>query len=153
MLLIVLCFFMQSQAHGGQECNTFTAYVLSKKGKATSDVAYNPEDGPEAFSNPAAYQRIHEYTAMVKEVHGPEYDPSTEEIDTDVLMRVGGGKKHGRYYIADSAIDPTTTPTLSQIRARSTDSSPVIRPRMPTSYSRIQQLEEETRQMKVLSID
>ena len=27
-------------------------------------------------------------------------------------MRVGGGKKHGRYWIGDSTLDTTSTPTL-----------------------------------------
>jgi hypothetical protein len=40
---------------------------------------------------------LSEYTAMPKEVHAPDYDPRTEDIDIDVLMRVGGGKMHGRY--------------------------------------------------------
>jgi hypothetical protein len=70
---------------------------MAHKGKATSDVTYNPDDRPEAYTNPAVYSRLHDYTAMVQEVYGPEYDPSTEQIDPDVLMRVGGGKRHGRY--------------------------------------------------------
>jgi len=28
-------------------------------------------------------------------------------------MRVGGGKKHGRYWLGDGIIDTTTTPSLS----------------------------------------
>jgi hypothetical protein len=78
---------------------------MAHKGKATSNITYNPDDGPEAYSNTAVYNRLHDYTAMAQEVHGPEYDPSTEQIDPDVLMRVGGGKRHGRYWIADGAID------------------------------------------------
>jgi hypothetical protein len=70
---------------------------MAHKGKATSDVTYNPDDGPEAYTNPVVYSRLHDYTAMAQEVHGPDYDPSTEPIDPDVLMRVGGGKRHGRY--------------------------------------------------------
>jgi hypothetical protein len=69
---------------------------MAHKGKATSDVTYNPDDGPEAYNNPVVYSRLHYYTAMAQEVHGPEYDSRTEQIDTDVLMRVGGGKRHGR---------------------------------------------------------
>jgi hypothetical protein len=68
---------------------------MAHKGKATSDVTYNPDDGAEAYTNPAVYSRLHDYTAMEQEVHGPDYDPSTEPIDPDVLMRVGGGKRHG----------------------------------------------------------
>jgi hypothetical protein len=66
---------------------------------------------------------------MAQEVHATEYDPSTEQIDPDVLMRVGGGKRHGRYWIADGTIDSSSTPTLFQVRGRSTGSSPAIRPR------------------------
>jgi hypothetical protein len=60
---------------------------MAHKGKATSDVTYNPDDGSEAYSNPTVYSRLHDYTAMALEVHGPEYDPSTKQIDPDVLMR------------------------------------------------------------------
>ena len=60
---------------------------MAHKGKATSDITYNPDDGPEAYTNPAVYSRLHDYTAMAQEVHGPDYDPSTEPIDPDVLMR------------------------------------------------------------------
>jgi hypothetical protein len=96
------------------------------QGKATSDVTYNPEDGPEAYSNPTVYNRLSEYTAMAQEVRGPDYDLRTENIDGDVLMKVGGGKRHGRYWIADGAIDSSSTPTLSHVRARTMSSSPAI---------------------------
>ncbi|KAL5647207.1 hypothetical protein ACJX0J_041562, partial [Zea mays] len=132
-----------SAAHGGAPCSTFSAYAMAHKGKATSDVTYNPDDGPEAYTNPAIHSRLSEYTAMAKEVHGPDYDPRTEDIDGDVLMRVGGGKRHGRYWIADGAIDSSSTPTLSQVRARSTSASPAIRPRQDTSQHRIQQLQTQ----------
>jgi hypothetical protein len=78
---------------------------------------------------------------MAQEVHGLDYDLRIEDIYPDVLMRVGGGKRHGRYWIADRAIDLSSTPTLSKVRARSTSSSPAIRPRQDSSHHRIQQLE------------
>jgi hypothetical protein len=93
---------------------------MAHKGKAMSDVTYNPEDGPEAYNNPTIHSRLNEYTAMAKEVHGLEYDPRTEDIDRDVLMRFEGGKMHERYWIAYGAIDLSSTPTLSQVRARGT---------------------------------
>jgi hypothetical protein len=103
---------------------------MTHKGKATSDITYNPDDGPEAYSNPAVYsRRLHDYTTVAQEVHGPKYDPRTEQIDPDVLMRVGGDKRHGRYWIADGEIDSSSTPTLPQVRARSTGSSLPIRHR------------------------
>jgi hypothetical protein len=68
---------------------------MAHKGKTTFDVTYNPDDGPEAYNNPAVYIHLHGYTTMAQEVYGPEYDLRTEQIDPDVLMRVGGGKRHG----------------------------------------------------------
>lgn len=118
-----------SVSHGGQTCSIFKAFVMSHKAKATSDVNYNPEDGPEAYNNGTIHSRLSEYTSMAREVHGSEYDPSTEELDAEVVMRVGGGKKHGRYWICDGAIDSAATPSLSQIRTSSTGASPAIRPR------------------------
>jgi hypothetical protein len=70
---------------------------MAHKGKATSDVTYNPDDGPEAYINPAVYSRLHEYNTMAQEVHVLDYDPRTEDIHGYVLMRVGGGKRHGQY--------------------------------------------------------
>jgi hypothetical protein len=108
---------------------------MAHKGKATPDITCNPDDGPEAYSNPAVYNRLHEYTAMTHEVHGPNYDMRIEDIDGDVLMRVGGGKRHRRYWIVDGAINSSSTPTLSQVRARSMSSSPAIRPRQDNSHN------------------
>jgi hypothetical protein len=114
---------------------------MAHKGKATSDVSYNPDDGPEAYSNPTVYSRLSEYTAMAQEVNGPDYDLRTKDIDIDVLMRVGGGKRHVWYWIAGGEIDSSSTLTSSQVRARSTSSSPAIRPWQDSSYHRIQQLQ------------
>jgi len=58
-------------------------------------------------------------------------------------MRVGGGKKHGRYMIGDGTLDTTTIPTLSQIRVRSTSSSPAIRPRSNTTQSQMETLQAQ----------
>jgi hypothetical protein len=88
---------------------------MAHKGKPTSDVTYNPDDWPEVYRNPTVYSRLHEHIAMAQEVHGPDYDPRTEDINGDVLMRVRGGKRHGRYWIADGAIDSSFTPTLAQV--------------------------------------
>ena len=71
------------------------AYAFSHKGKATSDVAYNPEDPPLAYSNESVHSRLDGYTSMARAVHGSEYDPSTHDLDGEVVMRVGEGKKHG----------------------------------------------------------
>ena len=104
------------------------AYALAHKGKATSDVAYNSEDPPSAYSNESVHSRHDGYTSMARQVHGPEYNLSAHDLDGEVVMRVGGGKKHGRFWIGNDTIDTVSTPTLSQIRARSTSSSPTICP-------------------------
>jgi hypothetical protein len=44
---------------------------MAHKGKATSDVTYNPDDGPEAYSNPAVYSLLHDYTVKGKCAFGP----------------------------------------------------------------------------------
>jgi hypothetical protein len=79
-------------------------YAMAHNNKAMSDVTYNPEDGPEAYSNPAVQSHLSEYTAMAKEVHGLDYDSRTEDIDEDVPMRIEGGKRHQWYWIVDRAI-------------------------------------------------
>jgi hypothetical protein len=133
--------FSQSAAHGGQPCSQLKAWALAHKGKATADINYNPEDPPSAYSNASVHSRLSDYSSMAREVHGPEYDPSTQDLDAEVVMRVGGGKKHGRYWIGDSTLDTASTPTLSQIRARSTDASPQIRPRPDSAQSQVQALQ------------
>jgi hypothetical protein len=102
-------------------------YAIAHKGKATFDVSYNPEDPPEAYNNLAIYTRTNEYTFAARSLHGDDYDPSSKDFNPNVVMRIGGGKKHERYYLGDRVIDVTSTPSLSQIQARSTDASIPIR--------------------------
>ena len=89
------------------------AYALAHKGKATFDVAYNPEDPSSAYSNESIHSRLNGYTSMARVVRGLEYDPSAHGLDGEVVMRAGGGKKHGRFWIGDGTIDTAITPTLS----------------------------------------
>ena len=116
-------------------------WSLARKGKATSNITYNPDDPPSAYSNPSVHSRIQAYTEMGRQVHGPDWDPSSQPFDGEVIMRVGGGKKHGRYYIGDGLVDTASTPTLSQIRVRSTANSPAIRPRLSVSQLQVQELQ------------
>ncbi|XP_066373138.1 uncharacterized protein [Miscanthus floridulus] len=75
--------------HPGQECASFKAYALAHKGKAKDpDLVYNPEDPPEAYSNLSMHSRLSEYTAMAREIHGPEFDPSTADLEGDIVMRL-----------------------------------------------------------------
>jgi hypothetical protein len=87
---------------------------LAHKGKVTSNVDYSPEDPPSVFTNATVHSHLNEYSAA-KQVHGDDFDPLTKELDGEVIMMIGGGKKHGRYYIGTNTLDVTNTPTLSQI--------------------------------------
>ena len=73
------------------------AYALAHKGMATADIAYNPEDPSLAYNNESIHSRLNGYTSMARVIHGPEYDPSAHDLDGEVVMRAGGGKKHGRF--------------------------------------------------------
>ena len=134
-IVTMILFRSQSAAHGGERVSTFQAWGLAHKGKATAPgLVFNLADGPDAYTNPLVHQKLTSYVEGVREVHGPEYDPTTEPIDADIVMRVGGGKKHGRHLIADSSI--TGSRRLSQIRAESTSGSLPIRER-PTATQHI----------------
>jgi len=137
----ILSLCLQSSSHEDQECNDFQAYCMAHKGRATSDVSYNPADPLEAYSNPSVHTRITEYTEMGKALHGDTWDPATQPLSGEAIMRAGGGKKHGRYWIANSLVDTASTPTLSQLRARTTDSTPPIRPRPETSVASVRAIQ------------
>jgi hypothetical protein len=86
---------------------------LAHKGKATSDIDFNPKDPPSMYSNATVHSCLTEYSSMARQVHGPDYDPTTQDFDGKVVMRMGGGKKHEQYWLGDSVLDTATTPTLS----------------------------------------
>ena len=107
---------------------------MAHKGKATSKVNWDPKDPTKSYTNETVHERVSQYTYMAKTVHGPGYDPSTDELDGEIVMRVGGGKKHGRYWLGNSTLDSFAIPTLSKIRARSTSESLAIRPRPTVTH-------------------
>jgi hypothetical protein len=139
-ILIILLSFSQSASHGGQPLSTFMAYGLARKGKATSDATFNPDDPPESYSNPSSHTRISSYASEARSVHGPEWDPSTDDIDGSMVMRIGQGKKHGRYWLGDGTLESSSVPTLSQIRAETPSGGPVIRQRPSPSQQRVDEL-------------
>ena len=84
-------------------------WALAHKGKA-SEVTYNPDDPPSAYSNPSVHTRINMYKKAGRQVHGPDWDPSAHDLDGELIMKVGGGKKHGRYFIGEGTLDTASTP-------------------------------------------
>ena len=128
---------MQSESHSGQSCKEFTAYAMSHMGRAKSDVAYNPAAPPEAYTNTSIHACLNAYTEVGRALHGETWDPATAPLSGEAIMRAGGGKKHGRYWIAHSLVDTASTPSLSQLRASTTNSTPTIRPRPETSMASV----------------
>ena len=61
------------------------------------------------------HTKVQEYMSTVREIYGEDYNVCTEPIDAETIMRLRGGKKHGRMWIADGAIDSTTIPSLDAI--------------------------------------
>ena len=57
-------------------------WALACKGKATSNVTYNPDDLPSAYCNPSVHSRIQAYTEMAL----LEKRPSVHLKDTKTKM-------------------------------------------------------------------
>jgi hypothetical protein len=88
------------------------------------------------YTNPNVYDKLAKYIAVGLERHGLTFNPTTDPLDTDLVMRVGRGKQHDRYFIANSTIEPSYVQTLSQIRRGDSkrDGSQIpIAPRQPSS--------------------
>jgi hypothetical protein len=116
-------------------------YALSHKGKEKDpDNRWNPEDGPTAYTNANIKPKLVEYSAAFRQSHLEEdKDPFKEPLDAELMMRLGGGKQHGSYWMANNTISSATTPTLREIRkAGSSSSSGIpIAPRQPSMYTQI----------------
>jgi len=136
--LINLVFFSQRKTHDNVPISEFVGYALANKGRALDpNNVYNPQDGPDAYTNTAANENLSAYATAARTRHGDDFVLTTKPLDTDLLMRTRGGKQHGRYMIAHSAINPTTVPALREVRQGSSSTSDVpIRPRQPSLCSR-----------------
>ena len=108
---------------------------MAHMGKATSNISFNPAAPPEAYSNPNIHTRITRYTEIGRALHGDTWNPATAPLSGEAILRAGGGKKHDRYWLGDSLVNMASTPTLSQLRARTTDSTPPIHPPPETSVA------------------
>jgi hypothetical protein len=100
-----------------------------------------PDAPPVAYSDLGVYAKVREYTVAVRERHGADFDVSIEPLDTETVMRIAQGKKHGRLYIADGAVDSSSIPFLSSVRAQSTSSSQPIRVRPTITQARFDALQ------------
>ena len=124
-----------------ESISNFMAYGLAHKGKATSAVTFTLDDPPESYSNPSVHTRISSYASEARSVHAPDWDPSTDDIDGMMVMRLGQGKKHGRYWIGDGTLEPSEIPSLSQIRAQTPSGGSAIRQWPSPSQQRVDALQ------------
>jgi hypothetical protein len=54
------------------------AYAMAHKGKVTApDTVYNPEDGPDAYSNTSVHSKLTDYASTAPERHVEDFDPTT----------------------------------------------------------------------------
>jgi hypothetical protein len=111
------------------ECTDYQAYALSHKAKASIVTPYNDSDPAEAYTSLTSYTNMQKYKEVFKELHGDESDPSAHPLDPEVVMVAGQGKRHGRFMMGGSILSTASTPTLPQIKARQTSSSPAIHSR------------------------
>ena len=105
----------------------FSSFAMAHKGPYRTVKAYSEGDGVEAYTSAAAYHKMTAYSEVAKQLRGPEFDPSMEEMDPEALMISGGGKHHGALSMADGFVP--CPETLPQIKARQTSSAPTIRQR------------------------
>ena len=107
--------------------NSYHAFHMSKLAPAKKAKPFDPNTPKEAYRKPT-WKRKKKYDASVRERDGPEADPSSQDLDPEIVMVAGGGKKHGRPALGASAF-PVQTEGLASIRARSTSSSLQIQTR------------------------
>jgi hypothetical protein len=59
---------------------------MAHKGRAMSDVTFNPDNPPEAYTNPTIQPRIAKYTTVARQVRGPDFDPVREPLDLETVV-------------------------------------------------------------------
>ena len=84
-------------------------------------------DDPKNFTNISAHEKLVQYRDQGKARKGEDFNPSQGPIDTELLMRSGGGRSHGSVAMGDGLIRCPST--LPEIKARQSSSAPEIRPR------------------------
>jgi hypothetical protein len=115
--------------------------MLAHKGKATvSETTYNPDDLLEAYINPSIHSRFTTYAETGRQIHGLEWDAIRAPFDGETVMRISGEKKHDHYYMGDSLLGMTTTPTLMAVKAKDTGNAPPIRPRPSAALAEMERL-------------
>ncbi|PNT66882.1 hypothetical protein BRADI_3g17992v3, partial [Brachypodium distachyon] len=132
-----------AKAHPDKErLTSFTAVDCALRGKASTVSEYSANAPPEAYATPADHAKVTGYAEVFEEVHGPGADPSRHDLDVEVVVRVGRGKKHGRLVFRNGTIDSSTIPSLPHLKATSTSSSASIRSRPGARQFSQQEMED-----------
>ena len=119
----------------------FGAWAVSHMGPMKSGVVFNSDAPTQANSDPSVHAKVRDYTEAVRALRGSDHNLSTEPLETEVIVRLGQGRKHGRLWIADGADSSSSAPSLSDVRARSTARSLPIRARPTPTLSRVDELQ------------
>ena len=101
----------------------FGAWAVSHMGPVKSGVVFNPDAPAQAYSDPSVHAKVRDYTEAVRALRGSDHNLSTEPLETEVIVRLGQGRKHRRLWIADGIDSSSSAPSLSDVRARSTTRS------------------------------
>jgi hypothetical protein len=125
-------------AHPDQPVSEFTVWAVSHIGLVKSGVVFNPDAPAEAY--PTVHATVRDYAEAIRALRGSEHNLSTEPLKTEVIVRLGQGRKHGRLWIADDADSSSSAPSLSDLRAQSMSISLPIRARPTPTLSRVDKL-------------
>jgi hypothetical protein len=109
-------------------------------GLVKSGVVFNPDAPAQAYSDLTVHGKVRDYVVVVRSLRGSDYNLSTKPLETEVIVRLGQGRKHGRLWIADGADSSSFAPSLSDVRAWSTSISLPIRARPTPTLSWVDEL-------------
>ena len=91
-------------------------------------------DGTVKWVSRSSEIRDKKYREKYAEVHGPEANPDNAPLDLEVVMLAGQGKKKGRFWIGESAVPPSSIPTMRQIHRGRTSDMPRVETRPTPLY-------------------
>ena len=80
------------------------------------------------------------YVSKFKEKHSENSQPKAEDFDVEVAVLAGEGMKHGRLWLRDGCVDPTTVPTLRQIHRGRQSGQPQVETRPRASDLAVERL-------------
>ena len=128
-------------AHPDVPVSEFGARAVYHMGPVKSGVVFNPDAPAQAYSDPSVHAKVRDYAEAVRALRGSDHNLSTEPLETEVIVRLGQGRKHGRLWIIDGADSSSSAPSLSDVRAWSSARSLPIRARPTPTLSRVDELQ------------